>query len=135
MRIIQRHLSIIAIFAMVLLLAVATGAFAAPKTSKTAAKNEKTDTSHAVKRELLGPAETLTGTITAVDYHGHLVILKDSDGIPLDLRVTRSTHILASNNGRDTISELNSDVGKQVSVTLLPERSGDYARNIHIQAG
>ncbi|HXJ94405.1 MAG TPA: hypothetical protein VMT20_16285 [Terriglobia bacterium] len=135
MRIIQKHLSTIAILAMALLPAAATGAFAASKTSNTAVKNEKAETSHAAKDEVLGPAETLTGTITAVDHHAHLVVLKDSAGIPLDLRVTRSTRIVAANNSRDTMRELNNDVGKQASVTLLPERSGDFARDIHIQAG
>jgi hypothetical protein len=135
MRSIQNHLTIIAILAMALLPAAATGAFAASKTSNTVAKNGKTETSRAVKNDVLGPAETLTGTITAVDHQGHLVVLKDSDGIPLDLRVTHSTRILAANDSRDTMSELNDDVGKKASITLLPERSGDFARDIHIQAG
>ena len=135
MRIIQKHLSIIAILAMVLLPAAATGAFAASNTSKATVKNEKAETSHATKKGVLGPAETLNGTITAVDHHGQLLVLKDSDGTPLDLRVTQATHILAANNSRDSMSELNNDVGKKASVTLLPERSGDFARDIHIQAG
>ena len=129
MRIIQKHLSIIAILALTLLPAAATGAFAASKTTG------KADTSHATKRAVLGPAETLAGTITAVDHDGRLVVLKDSDGIPLDLRVTHSIRILAANNSRDTMSELKSAVDKKASITLLPERSGDFARNIHIQAG
>lgn len=135
MRSIQKHLLMIAILAMALLPAAATGAFAASKTSNTTAKNRKTETSQTAKREVLGSAETLTGTITAVDHQGRLVVLKDSDGTPLDLRVSHSTRILAANNSRDTRSSLSSDIGKEASVTLLPERNGDFARNIHIQAG
>jgi len=132
---IQKHLSIIAILVMTLLPAAGAGAFAASKTSNTTAKNEKAGASHTAQREVLGRAETLTGTITAVDQHGRLMVLKDSDGIPLDLRVSPATRILAANNTKDSMRELTNAVGKPASVTLLPERSGDFARNIHIQAG
>jgi len=136
MRTIQKHLSIVAILAMAFLVpGAATVAFAASTSSKTAAKTEKAKASKAAEGQILAKAETLSGTITAVDHRGRLVILKDSDGVPLDLKVTRSTRILTASNTRDTMRELTGAVGKKASVTLLPERSGDFARNIHIQAG
>jgi propanediol dehydratase small subunit len=63
-----------------------------------------------------------------------LVVLKDRDGVPFDLRVTGTTHIMAANNARCTRRELANDVGRKASVKLVPERSGDVARDIHLEA-
>jgi hypothetical protein len=102
--------------------------------SKSTSKVEKTKATHHRNSEILGQAETLTGTITAVDHARRLVVLEDSDGVPLDLRVTGTTHIMAANNARRTRSELANDVGRRVSVKLVPERSGDFAMDIHFGA-
>jgi len=75
--------------------------------------------------------ETLTGKIISVDPAQDLVIMQDSGGIPFDLRVTKSTHIMAGDQ-KLTLDKLSSDLHKDVSVRFVPERSGDVARTIHI---
>ena len=54
-----------------------------------------------------------------------------ADGVPFNLIVTRNTK-LESGSQRITLSDLKSDMNKNVSVHFVPEGRGDVARVIQI---
>ena len=78
------------------------------------------------------PAETMTGTIITVDPNQKLVVVRGADQVPFDIRVTRSTRILAGDRTL-TLPDLSADKNHSVSVTFVPTGSGDIARAIHIE--
>lgn len=77
------------------------------------------------------PAESLAGTITGVDANKRIVIIKDSNGVPFDMVVNRSTRIKSGSSDL-SLRDLASDVNKRASIRFVPERSGDMARSIQI---
>ena len=79
------------------------------------------------------PAETLTGKIIMVDPSQHLLVVQDGGGIPYDLTVTAATHIRSGSQSLK-LSDLNDDVNQQVSLKYVPERRGDVARSVTVQA-
>ncbi|HTR34600.1 MAG TPA: hypothetical protein VMH80_01780 [Bryobacteraceae bacterium] len=107
-------------------------AIAAPVSAKAATTAEKSATAMAAKgvREAW-PAETLSGTIMAVDPAQNLVIVKGADGVPFDMDVRASTRI-RSGDHRLTLKDLASEQKKNVTVHFVPERAGDIARTIQV---
>jgi hypothetical protein len=78
------------------------------------------------------PAETMTGTIMNVDPGEELVVVRAGQ-VPFDIRVTRSTRILAGDKTLN-LRDLSADKNHSVSVTFTPTGSGDIARTIHIMS-
>jgi hypothetical protein len=62
----------------------------------------------------------LSGTLTTVDSSHHLVVVKDSDGVPFDFMVTRGTRIEV-NGKRDTLDSLSDSTNQQVTVRFRDE--------------
>jgi len=107
-------------------------AIAAPVSAKTATTTDRSATATASRgaREAW-PAETLSGTIMAVDPAQDLVIVKGADGVPFDMDVKASTRI-RSGDHQLTLKDLASDQKKNVTVHFVPERAGDIARTIQV---
>ena len=76
-------------------------------------------------------AETVSGKIMMVDPAKKLVVLKDTDGVPFDMVVTRSTRI-ESGNQMLKLSDLASKTNQSASIHFVPEGRGDVARSIQI---
>jgi hypothetical protein len=74
-------------------------------------------------------AQNLKGTISMVDPKMNLVVVRDSSGVPFDIKVARSTRIDAGTK-REELSQLTPN--ESVSVHFVPESSGDIARTIQI---
>ena len=96
--------------------------------SEKAASSEKTAPS---TKTMKSKPETLTGSIVSVDSAKKLVVIKGSDGVPYDAIVNKSTRI-ESGGKKVSLDELQSDTGKQVSVRILPERTGNVAQSIQV---
>lgn len=79
----------------------------------------------------LGPAETFSGTVAMVDTDKHLLVAKDSDGVPLDFGLSHATKI-TSGGKKVAMSDLSAASGKQVSVKFVPTRKGNRARSVDI---
>ena len=77
------------------------------------------------------PPETLAGRIMMVIPAKNLVIVKGSDGVPFDMRVTTATRI-ESGDHEIALKNLIVDMQKGVSVRYVPERAGDIARTIQV---
>jgi hypothetical protein len=74
-------------------------------------------------------AEDLKGTISMVDPKMNLVVVRDSAGVPFDIKVARSTRIDAGAK-REELSQL---APKQsVSIHFVPEGRGDIAQKIRV---
>ncbi len=93
-----------------------------------ATRTEKTTTGQATAtgRNILAPAETLTGRIWMVDPANRLVVVRDASGVPFDFVISRSTRIKSS-IGTLTLHNLISMSDSQVRIKFLPERRGDVA--------
>lgn len=100
-------------------------AYASTAAAKAAAK-----TTGQAGHTMLRP-ETLSGTISLVDPALKLVVVRDSSGVPFDIKVDASTHI-ASTNGKLTLNDLNSDLNRNASIKYIPERRGDVAETISV---
>lgn len=75
------------------------------------------------------PAEDLKGTISMVDPKMDLVVVRDSSGVPFDIKVERSTRIDAGAK-REDLAQL---APKQsVSIRYVPEVRGDIAQKIKV---
>ncbi len=74
-------------------------------------------------------AQNLKGTISIVDPKMNLVVVRDSSGVPFDIKVARSTRIDAGAN-REELSQLAPN--QAVSVHFVPEANGDVARTIQV---
>jgi len=111
---------------------LALPAVAAAKKPATAAHKTTTKTAatKATARRAW-PAETLSGTILMVDPAKDLAVVRGTDGVPFDMIVTRATHI-KSGDQHLKLSNLASDMNKNVSVRFVPEGRGDVARSIQI---
>ena len=105
---------------------------AAPQ--KKAAKSLKTaKAAHRVTGEgrVLGPAETLSGTVASVNADAATVVVTGSNGVPYNFKWTRRTMVKIS-NARAKTSELADQVNKQVSIKFVPKTNGNYAESIEI---
>lgn len=75
------------------------------------------------------PAENLKGTVSMVDPKMNLVVVRDSSGVPFDIKVAHTTRI-DSGAKREQLSQL---APKQsVSVHFVPEKRGDIAQTIQV---
>jgi hypothetical protein len=83
------------------------------------------------KRANAWPPETLSGTITSVDPHEKVVVVKGPDGVPFDMVVIRKTQI-RSGDQKLTIADLAQYQNKSASVRFVPERRGDVAESVQI---
>jgi len=78
------------------------------------------------------PAETLTGKIMMVAPDAsHLLVVKGPDGVPFDMVVNHATRITADGQS-STLSQLQADKGKSVTVRFVPEGAGDVAHSIQV---
>jgi hypothetical protein len=97
--------------------------WAANNTSSVPASNQQ----HATTKRW--PAEDLKGTISMVDPKMDLVVVRDSSGVPFDIKVARSTRIDAGAK-REDLAQL---APKQsVSIRFVPEGRGDIAQKIQV---
>lgn len=87
----------------------------------------------AAARGVLGPAETLNGKIVMVDPKSNLAVIKNAQGTTFDLVATKAAH-LQSADRTVHLNDLNADINKPLSVTFIPERSGDIARLIKLSS-
>ena len=96
--------------------------------AKTTAAPSSASTAHqkAVDR---WSAQDLKGTISMVDPKMDLVVVRDSSGVPYDIKVASSTRI-EQGTQREEISKLTPN--ESVSVHFVPEREGDIARTIQV---
>jgi hypothetical protein len=74
-------------------------------------------------------AQDLKGTVSMVDPKMDLVVVRDSSGVPFDIKVARSTRIDAGAK-REELSQLTPK--ESVMVHFVPESSGDIARTIQV---
>src|SRR5690242_1424579 len=75
-------------------------------------------------------AETVSGTVSAVDADKHLLVVSGSDGVPYNFMVNKGTKI-TSGGSKATLSDLQ---GKQVSVKFVDmKKKGDWARSVEAQ--
>lgn len=128
----KNFLEVVGIVICSLLLAVPLSA--QDQSSKKAASSEKTTSSEKTApstKAMKSKPETLTGSIMSVDSAKKMVVIKGSDGVPYDVIVNRSTRI-ESGGKKVKLDDLQSDTGKQVSVRILPERSGNIAQSIQV---
>lgn len=75
-------------------------------------------------------AQDLKGTVSMVDPQQDLVVVRDSSGVPFDIRVQHSTHIMEGQKPAN-LSELAKN--QSVDVRFIPEARGDIARQIEVQ--
>lgn len=76
-------------------------------------------------------AQDINGTITMVDPAKRLVVVQTASGVPFDLDVTSQTQI-RNGDQRLSLTNLNQDMNRNVSVRLIPERRGDVASWIRL---
>jgi hypothetical protein len=77
------------------------------------------------------PAVTLKGKIILVDLAQHLIVVKDSEGVPFDLKLTSATLIRSGDQGLK-LEDIRTAIDKNVSVKFTPERSGNVTTSIQI---
>jgi len=75
-------------------------------------------------------AQDLKGTISMVDPQQDLVVVRDSSGVPFDIRVRRSTHI---DKGQTPVKLSELTKNQSVDIRYIPETRGDMARQIEVQ--
>lgn len=112
----------------------------AQATSQEATPAPKATTHHAMRRahsanpmaQYQTGIHNVSGTLTTVDSSKHLVIVKDSDGIPFDFVVTRGTRIEV-NGKKDTLDALDGQTNQQVTVKFRDDlHSGLRAVNVTV---
>jgi hypothetical protein len=74
-------------------------------------------------------AQNLKGSVSMVDPKMDLVVVRDSAGVPFDIKITPSTRIEAGAT-REQLSQLAPN--QSVSVHFVPEGRGDVARTIQV---
>jgi hypothetical protein len=74
-------------------------------------------------------AQDLKGSISMVDPKMNLLVVRDSSGVPFDIKVAPSTRIDAGAK-REELSQLAPN--QSVSVHFVPEGRGDIARTIQV---
>ena len=75
-------------------------------------------------------SQDLKGTISMVDPQQDLVVVRDSSGVPFDIRVQRSTHI---DKGQTPVKLSELAKNQSVDIRYIPEARGDMARQIEVQ--
>jgi len=73
--------------------------------------------------------QNLNGTVSMVDPKMNLVVVKDSSGVPFDIKVAPNTRIDAG-TAREQLAQLTPN--ESVSVHYVPESRGDIARTIQV---
>ena len=63
----------------------------------------------------------------------HLVVVKSSEGVPFDVKLTSST-LIRSGDQRLKADQIKTATDKNVLVRFTPERSGDIATSIQVLA-
>jgi len=101
--------------------------FAAPTTTSPAASKAANDHKAA---EMRWAPQNLTGTVSMVDPKMNLVVVRDSSGVPFDIKVMPSTRIDAGAQ-REELSQLTPK--ESVAVHYVPEARGDIARTIQVK--
>ena len=74
---------------------------------------------------------TLSGKIIMVDTAKRIVVVRDANGVPIDMIVTPSTRI-KSGEQRLKVTDLASETNQSASVKFVPERLGDVAQSIRV---
>ena len=105
--------------------------------ANTTSAQASASTGHQATTERWAP-ENLKGTISMVDPNMHLVVVRDSSGVPFDFKVARSTRIdkvarstrIDAGRQREALSQLAPN--ESVSVHFVPEARGDIARTIQV---
>ena len=75
-------------------------------------------------------AQDLKGTVSMVDPQQHLLVVRDSSGVPFDISVQPSTHIVA---GQQPVRLSQLAKNQSVDVHFIPEARGDIGRQIEVQ--
>ncbi len=81
--------------------------------------------------KVLGPKETLSGTLSIADTTQNLVIVTGANGIPYSFRVTRATKISVGGQ-KATIDELANQVNQQITVEFVPRSGGNFASSVSV---
>jgi invasion protein IalB len=132
----ERSIPCILIAALFLFLGAASGV-AQQKTSpatKPAAKSQTMKKPHAELAgagKVLGPKETLSGTISRVDTTNNLIVLTGTNGVPYNFRVTKGTRITISGK-KAGLGELSAQANAQASVQFVPRSKGNFAESITV---
>jgi hypothetical protein len=100
--------------------------FAAPNTTTAPASKAASDHKAA---EMRWAPQDLKGTVSMVDPKMNLVVVRDSSGVPFDIKVMPSTRIDAG-TAREELSQLMPQ--ESVAVHYVPEARGDVARTIEV---
>jgi hypothetical protein len=79
------------------------------------------------------PPETLQGKVVMVDPAQHLMVVQSPDGVPFDMKLTGAT-ALHSGGERLKAANIDTAMNKDVTVQYRPERAGDIATSVQIQA-
>ena len=74
-------------------------------------------------------AQNLNGTVQMVDPSADLLVIRDSSGVPFDIKVRPSTRI-ETGTTREALSQLTPK--ESVSVHYIPESNGDIGRTIQV---
>lgn len=101
--------------------------FAASTTTPAAASKTASDHKAA---EMRWAPQDLKGTISMVDPKMNLVVVRDSSGVPFDIKVMPSTKIDAGST-KEELSQLTPQ--ESVAVHFVPEARGDIARTIQVK--
>lgn len=81
--------------------------------------------------EALGKIETIRGNLVTVIKEQRLIVLK-AKGVPFNFKVTTATKNRNRGN-RATFEDLANLTDVNLSVTFVPMREGNYARNIQVE--
>lgn len=82
-------------------------------------------------KNVLAPAENLSGTISMIGRSGKEVTLLGSNGVPYDFDLTNKTKIEMGSH-KLPLSQLPSETHKQATVHFVPTARGNMAKSIQI---
>jgi hypothetical protein len=136
MRKIEKSIPFILIASLFLFLGAVSAAAQQTKkaASKAAAKSHAMEAAQAKvtgEGKVLGPKETLSGTISTVDKTEKLIVIRGSNGVPYTFRVVRATRITIAGK-KATLDELVEQVNKEASVQFVPKTEGNFAQSIEV---
>lgn len=93
-----------------------------------AASTTKAVTQHSIPTRW--QAQNLKGTVSMVDPQQHLLVVRDSSGVPFDIRVQPWTHIV---EGQQPVKLSQLAKNQSVDVHFVPEARGDIGRQIEVR--
>jgi hypothetical protein len=90
-----------------------------------------TETPNNSATQNIWPAESISGTIIAVDPNQKRIVIEGPDNVPFDMVVTPRTQI---RSGSQTLKleGLSQYENRNASIHFIPERRGDIAESIRI---